>query len=250
MAAEAETPVGAELAQAIADDAAALAVLHDRELTPAVLLALRESHFPASLGLLPDGAAAAAAWRAMADAIKALAPPYDAACLDRLAAEYAAVYLTGAYRASPHESAWTDDDGLICQTSMFELRDIYAAAGLAATDWRKRPDDHLVVQLLYIAHAFREPLDRDGCRRLAQVLDDHLLRWLPEFAGRIVQRAGEPFYAGLALLTAAWLETLRELLAHRLGEPRPPLRPARRPFEPQADGQGGGTFVPGCGPGW
>jgi putative dimethyl sulfoxide reductase chaperone len=201
------------LLAALADDAESLAALHDRELTPGLLRALKQSGIPGSLGLLPTTDAARAAWSAMADAIAALPDAPTAREMDELATEYAAIYLTGAYGASPCESPWTDDEHLNCQAAMFQWREIHAAAGLAATDWRQRPDDHLVLQLLYVAHAAREAAtDTDQCR-LAQVFDDHLLLWLPAFAARVAACSGSPFYASLAVLTAAWAEAARSLIS-------------------------------------
>jgi TorA maturation chaperone TorD len=202
------------VAEAITDDAEALAALHDRELTQQMLHALKQTGFPAGLGLLPTTDATRAAWQAMAAAIADLPDPPTPKDMDELASEYAAIYLTGAYGASPCESAWTDDEHLNCQAAMFEWREIHAAAGLTATDWRQRPDDHLVLQLLYVAHAAREAAtDADRCR-LAQVFDDHLLRWLPAFAARVAACSSSPFYASLAVLTAAWAEAARSLISH------------------------------------
>ncbi|MBS3916788.1 MAG: molecular chaperone TorD family protein [Sulfuritalea sp.] len=236
-----------ELAQALAEDAEALAALHDRELTAETIAALREAGFPANLGLLPAGECSQEAWRLMAAALAET----QAADLDLLAADYAAIYLTGAYGASPCESVWTDDDHLVCQDAMFDLREIYAAAGLAAADWRRRPDDHLVLQLLFLAHALRRPGGPDELRRLAAMLDEHLLRWLPDFANRVAARAETPFFAVLGRLTFAWCEQLRGLLAESLGEPRPTreeiearLRPQRRvEAVPLA-------YMPGAAPSW
>lgn len=241
-----------KLGDVIAEDAESLAALHDRELTPDLVAALREARFPACLGLLPATAPAVEAWRAMGDGLADLPPSLDATAIDELASEYAAIYLTGAHGASPYESVWTDDDHLTCQAAMFQLRDIYAAAGLATPDWRQRADDHLVLQLLYVAHAARTAASRDEWRSLARMLDEHLVRWLPDFAARVVLRSSSSFYAGLAVLTAAWLETLRDLLAGQLQEPRPSreaiearLRPAAaRAAEPVVFMPGGG------GPSW
>lgn len=236
-----------ELAQALAEDAEALAALHDRELTAETLAALREVGFPANLGLLPAGEQSLEAWRLMAAALVET----GAAGLDLLAADYAAIYLTGAYGASPCESVWLDDDHLACQAPMFELRKLYAEAGLAAMDWRKRPDDHLVLQLLYLAHALRRTAGADELRRLAAMLDEHLLRWLPDFAARIAARAETPFFAVLGRLTFAWCEQLRDLLAESLDEPRPTredievrLRPQRRVEAAPV------AYMPGAAPSW
>jgi TorA maturation chaperone TorD len=237
-----------ELGEALAEDAEMLAALHDRELTAGTIAVLREVRFPSNLAMLPADEGARQAWRAMAAALPRQA---DTATLDRLAADYAAIYLTGAYGASPCESVWLDEDRLVCQAPMFALRELYAAAGLVATDWRKRPDDHLVLQLLYLAHALRSVEGADDLRRLAAMLDEHLLRWLPDFAARVAQRCEQPFFAGLARLTFVWCERLRDFLAERLGEPRPTreqieerLKPSREP-EPTPL-----AYLPGASPSW
>ena len=195
----------------LADDAETLARLHDRELDAPTLAALREIGFPNNLALLPQTPEDQLAWQSMAAALTHyIADPPAAADLDALGVEFAAVYLTGAYNVSPCESFWLDEDHLHCQQPMFELRKVYQAAGLAAPDWRKRPDDHLVLQLQYVAHQLRCP--GIGGADLARMMDEHLLRWLPDFAGRLAQRAELPFYAALAQLTLAWCNALHRLL--------------------------------------
>ncbi|MGZ8219633.1 molecular chaperone TorD family protein [Methylomagnum sp.] len=83
----------------------------------------------------------------MRSLVAALQAAPDTAFLDDLAADFAAIYLTGAFGASPYESYWLSDDHLICQDAMFDMRTLYAGAGLKVPDWRMRPDDHLVFQL-------------------------------------------------------------------------------------------------------
>jgi TorA maturation chaperone TorD len=188
----------------------------------------------------------------MAAALAAVPTPAGPTVIDELASEYAAIYLTGAYGASPYESVWTDDDHLTCQAAMFQWRAIHAAAGLAAADWRQRADDHLVLQLLHIAHAGRAAATLDDWRALARRLDEHTLRWLPDFAARVAARASLPFYAGLALLSAAWLETLRDVLADHLAEPRPSAEEIDARLRPTAEPAAVAvSFFPGAGgPSW
>lgn len=236
-----------ELAEVLGEDAEAFAALHDRELTAETLAVLREIGFPANLGLLPACEQSLEAWRLMAAALAET----QAADLDLLAVDYAAIYLTGAYSASPCESVWLDDDHLACQAPMFELRKLYAEAGLAATDWRKRPDDHLVLQLLYLAHALRSAAGDDDLRRLAAMLDEHLLRWLPDFSDRVTARAETPFFAVLGRLTFAWCEQLRDLLAERLGEPRPTREDIESRLRPQPRAAVAPlAYMPGAAPSW
>lgn len=237
-----------ELAEALAEDAEALAALHDRELTAETIAALREVGFPGNLGLLPKGEQAQQTWRMMAAALPLEADP---AALDRLAVDYAAIYLTGAYGASPCESVWLDDDHLACQGPMFALRELYAAAGLAAADWRKRPDDHLVLQLLYLAHVLRRAEEPDALRRLVVMMDEHLLRWLPDFAERVSARCEQPFFAVLAGLTFLWCEQLRDLLAECLAEPRPAREAIEARHGPQQQAETIPlAYLPGAAPSW
>jgi hypothetical protein len=65
------------------------------------------------------------------------------------------------------------------------------------------------------------------------MLDEHLLRWLPDFAARVAARAETPFFAVLGRLTFAWCEQLRDLLAESLGEPRPTREELEARLKPQ-----------------
>ncbi len=243
-----------EAAAALAEDAATLALLQDRELTPSILADLRQLAFPANLGLVPDGEACLAAFDLMRMAVLSSPPASDAGALDELAADFAGIYLTGAFGASPCESYWLSDDHLVCQDAMFDLRAIYAGHGLAAPDWRKRPDDHLVFQLQFLARRLEAVRSAEDWRALAEFMDFHLLRWLPDFARRVADRCATMFYAALVLLTDAWIEQVRTLIADQLGEPRPSREEitlrlgSRRKFEPEPVPV---AFVPGgLRPGW
>jgi len=185
-----------------AEDLRALAWLHTRERAPQVLAALYANGFPATLTL----AAADDPWlRAMDAALQALAgapcadepAPLPASSEDDLAADFAAIYLTHALRASPHESVWRDEDHLMLQDPTFAVRAFYARHGVQAADWRQRPDDHLATELEFIALL----LERGELREAARFLKTHLMTWLPQFAARVSQRAATPFYAALAGLT-------------------------------------------------
>jgi TorA maturation chaperone TorD len=213
--------LNAEVAAALAEDAATLALLHDRELTPAVMAELKRIRFPENLGLSPTGEASLGSFEMMRMAVASLPEIPDAGILDELAADFAGIYLTGAYGASPSESFWLSDDHLVCQEAMFDLRALYAERGLAAPDWRTRPDDHLVFQLQFLARRLDAVVTADDWHSLAGFLDFHLLRWLPDFAGRIADRSETMFYAALAVLSDAWLQQVRDLIASHLGEARP-----------------------------
>ncbi|WP_194266197.1 molecular chaperone [Dechloromonas sp. H13] len=204
------TTMQAELRAALADDLDQLVRLHDRELDGDTIAALKAADFPHGLALAPADDVAAAAHANVAAALAALPVPPEKAALDELAADYAAIYLNNSLGASPYESIWLDDDHLACQRPMFELREIYAAAGYQAVDWRSRFDDHLVMQLHYLSHVLRSAAV-DG-EKMANFIDEHVGYWFPDFAQRVALGCNTPFYAALAELTHVWLLRLRNLL--------------------------------------
>lgn len=211
----------AAIGEALAEDALTLACLHDVEASTPTVRSLKAVGFPDNLALVPAGRAAQQGHEMMRAALAALPDTLETGLLDGLAADYAAIYLTGAHGASPCESYWLSDDHLVCQDAMFELRKLYAASGLKAPDWRKRPDDHLVFQLQYLARRLQAASAADDWRAIGYFLDHHLLRWLPDFAQRVAGRGDTLFYVALASLTCAWCDGLRELIAGELTEPRP-----------------------------
>ena len=233
-----------------AQDLLALALLHDRELDRELIHALWRDCYEDFLGLRLRGERASQALGLLREGLTEIPTELCQATLDRLAAEYADIYLTFGQRASPCESVWLDEDNLAMQEPMFRVRAWYRSHGLAVEDWRRRTDDHLVHQLRFLAHLMNTEGPKEAALSdAARFLDEHLLRWIDAFAARVAARCATRFYAGLAMLTAAWLDELRDLLAEILEQPRPAVEPpdaAQRgsPVEVAA------PYLPGAGPGW
>ncbi|HRC55339.1 MAG TPA: molecular chaperone TorD family protein, partial [Kofleriaceae bacterium] len=188
--------------RALAEDARMLTALHDRELDAARWDALAQVEFPRNLTFPVEPELAEAFSYARATWPAMVADPLTA-----LAADYAGIYLTHACRVSPCESPWIDEDGLVMQEPMFEVRAWYARFGLEVEDWRMRTDDHLAHELDFVAAL----LEHGELAAAAGFLDEHLLVWVPEFARAVAHRADTPFYAALAHLTTAWLAGVRPL---------------------------------------
>ena len=253
-----------DTALAWSEDAATLALLHGRELTPELLAALKVLGFPGNLGMASCSEQCEQVFAAMREVAATLPDMPDTTFMDDLAADYAAIYLTGALEASPFESFWVSDEHLLCQEAMFELRALYAADGLRVPDWRMRPDDHLVFQLQFLARRLvRTTVQSDVApaistqghwRSLAEFLDRHLLRWLPDFTYRVSLRCDTSFYAALALLSNAWCQQLRDVIALHLGEPRPSQEEVEAILRPNPYGEAKPEplrFMPGIGgPSW
>ncbi len=236
---------------AVALDLAELAALHDAEPDADRLAALCELRFPTSLRLRLKSDPGQQGTELMLTALDSLPKHIDQQVLDELAADYAAIYLTLAVRASPNESVWIDEEQLERQQPMFQVRKYYRRHGLAAANWRKRADDHLVLQLQFLSFLFtpRSANDHADLSEAARFLDEHLLRWLPQFAVRVAARCATPFFAGLALITAGYCEELRDLLVDILGQPRPSQEEINQRMTPKPTVQEMPLrYVPGIGP--
>lgn len=239
----------AQFRNAVAADITALSRLHHAELDAALLADLGAQGFPDSLGLKLTQASSLEALAFMRQALDELAVPLTQAHQDELAADHAAIYLNHSYHASPYESVWLDEENLAMQAPMFQVREIYRRHGLGVADWRKRSEDHLVVELLFVARLLQNA-QADALGEAARFMDEHLLRWLPRFGERVAKRCATPFYAAAAWLTAAYCDELRESLVEILGEPRPSAEEIEARMRPPTVQAVPLKFVPGVAPSW
>src|SRR5262245_7571551 len=113
----------AGVGQALAADIKLLARLHDRELDAETLNAFKAEPVMRWFNLRLRGPAYHEAYQLISGALESVSDTSDRAILDEYAAEYAAIYLTHAYRAAPTESVWRDEEGLERQAAMFATRD-------------------------------------------------------------------------------------------------------------------------------
>ncbi|MEW5964644.1 MAG: molecular chaperone TorD family protein [Pseudomonadota bacterium] len=242
---------GSELRAAAADDLAMLVRLHD-DPSPAVIDALA-TIAPAEWLQLPLRTARADDGRALlADALTAWTGPVPQDASDEIAVDHANIYLLFTYRAAPTESPWRDPEGLERQSPMFDVAAWYRRHGLCAEDRQKRPDDHLVIELQFLAWLIDPATGPASPAEAAEFLDRHLLAWVPQFAERVAMRCATPYFAGIALLTAAYLDELRDRLAEHAGLPRPvaPIADGTKAIEQACGVETAPRYVPGAAPSW
>ncbi|MCB1877813.1 MAG: molecular chaperone TorD family protein [Chromatiales bacterium] len=230
-------------------DTLALAFLHNAELDAEVILKLIDDvEHESVLQLALVSARGREAQELFHAGLAHLGPDPSPADLDELAADYAGIYLNHSLRASPCESVWIDEEGLAMQEAMFQVREYYSRHELATRDWRKRSDDHIVLQLQFVSHLLATG---EHFEEIARFLDEHLLRWVSDFAARVASRCATPFYAGLCALTAAYVEELRDLLAEILETPRPSAEEIEKRMKPGVQvALPTSKFVPGSAPSW
>jgi putative dimethyl sulfoxide reductase chaperone len=236
---------------AVANDLRLFIRCHDRESDLALLEIFKAQNFPDNLGLKLQNEVSIRTYDLMRQAIKALPTMIDSDLLDNLAADFAGIYLNHSLQASPCESVWIDDEGLMHQEAMFQVRHWYQQYGLMAENWRMRSDDHLVLQLNFIAYLFELDSKIETLQQAAQFLDEHLLRWINDFAQRVAAHCKTDYYAGVNLLTAQYLDELRDILAELLGEARPTAEEIEKRLRSEKQGEElPMQYLPGVGPSW
>ncbi|MGV6817117.1 MAG: TorD/DmsD family molecular chaperone [Thiotrichales bacterium] len=243
-------PLLDEFCLAAAHDLSLLATLHDQELSGERAAELRAIEFPNSLGINLHREKAQSVVAMLRDEINQWPRDSPQSLEDNLAADYASIYLNNYCSASPQESVWTDEDGLAWQDSMFQVREVYQSFELEVENWRVRSDDHLVTQLQFLSYLFSLKNAVAQFNLAAQFMDEHLLRWLNKFSERVAQRCETPFYAGLALLTDFYCETLRDLLSEILEQPRPSSEKIQRRMTVKRTEAVPVKFVPGAQASW
>ena len=153
------------------------------------------------------------AWQELSSA----RPVLDPASLERLGVEFTRLFSglqEGLGPPPPFESVWREDR-LIGESTVAVIES-YAQAGFADIEPVAGPQDHIAVELKFIALlALRETEawranqpDQAGQRLIQQrdFLDHHLTTWAPRWASTLALDSREPLFTALAGLLKAGLE--------------------------------------------
>jgi len=243
-------------ANAVAGDLELLALLHDKEPSAEVVGAVQAGPVQDQLGLVLVQDAGLAALEALWLAANALPRPVTHAALDDLAAGYADVYLNHTYRAAPTESVWLTDEGLERQEPMLQVRAFYRRHKLKVADAANRPDDHLVLQLRFIAHLLRgedaagADLSTPDLSAAARFMDEHILKWASLHARRLMVARAPDWYAALSLVTSSYLDEVRDHLTALTGIERPRTEAVAAKLDAACAADSERPYVPGVAPSW
>lgn len=191
-----------------------IAQFHADAPSVAFMTGLRAAPLHATFALHLDRDDAHQAMALIDEVVSDLPAPVTEESLAALWAEHTAIYHSGLYRTDPTEAAWLGEDG---HPPSGPVHDAHHNGRAVANAESLPPADHLVSGLLQLAIL----LERGDILCATAAMDEHLLRWVPAFCSRVATRCREPFYAGVAILTNAHLDHLRDLLAASGGPARP-----------------------------
>lgn len=154
-----------------------------------------------------------------------------------LAVDYVRTFIgagqDGDSAAYPYESVYTSPDRLIMQDARDEVLALYRSEGMGKADHFPDPEDHIALQLSFMAHLNHRALELfDAGKHQEAVayllkqrdfLDNHLLDWVPAFCSNMRRFAQEDLYLGLAKVTRGFLVVEKDVIADLLSELAEPV---------------------------
>ncbi|MBI4785625.1 MAG: molecular chaperone TorD family protein [Chloroflexi bacterium] len=131
---------------------------------------------------------------------------------DNLRADYTRLFIgPGKVLTPPWESVQFSEERLTFQEQTLQVRGWYQRFGLAAEKLYAEPDDHIGLELEFVAQLARlglAALEENDQTKFKQLLDgqrgflsEHLLKWGPAWCSQVADQAQTDFYRGIALLT-------------------------------------------------
>lgn len=128
----------------------------------------------------------------------------------------------GKLPAIPWESAALDPDRQLFQQRTLDVRRWYRRFGLEPVRLYNEPDDHVGLELAFLAHLAQQALaalDQDDQVRLNELLAAqreflaaHPLQWIPAWCSQVEASAETDFFRGLARVTRGVLAELAAVL--------------------------------------
>ena len=156
----------------------------------------------------PDVIAALAALRTWSEQQRA---GLSGAAFDEIRVDYTRLFIgPGVVIAPPWESVHFSEERLTFQQQTLEVREWYRRFGLQAEKIYQEPDDHIGLQIEFVAHLARRGLaaveqhDSAALEIALQAqrdfMTEHLFRWAPAWSDLVEKNAQTDFYRGMAQL--------------------------------------------------
>lgn len=128
---------------------------------------------------------------------------------DKLTDEYTRLFLgPGTPSVPPYESMYVD--GEMMGASLLSLKKDYRKAGIARSSSYKEPEDHIAFELKFMHHLCEEALENEErmkeCLSLQRkFMDEHLMKWVPDFCDDLYKSKRSDFYKGIAKITKGFI---------------------------------------------
>lgn len=127
-------------------------------------------------------------------------------------------YMVSASKASPFESVYRTDDATMFGPTTLEVRREYERFGLKLAAKDCQPDDHLGVELAFLAELFSRALDCDDgqastyLEAAQRFMREHVLVFSDSYLGQVARAARTAFYRDAACLIGASIHETADVL--------------------------------------
>lgn len=176
-----------------------------------------ESPFGSAQPAVQRGLQRAQSWGSLEDGL------LPASLFKDLQADYFALFVgIGKVLAPPWESVYFSNERLVFQKQTLEVRGWYRRFGLQVEKLNQEPDDHIGLQLAFLAHLGTQVMEALEAGNMEQVealqaaksefLQEHLLRWEGRWYEDVQKNARTGFWLGIADLLHGSLRASAELL--------------------------------------
>ena len=184
---------------------------------------LAEAPFASSQPLVVDGLALLRTWQ-RAGETSGSGDKFDTLCAD-----YTRLFIgPGKVLAPPWESVYCTEERLLFLEQTLQVRHWYARFSLQSAKLHQEPDDHIGLELEFLAHLARlglQTLQTEDYERLNELIDsqrrfllEHTLQWAPVWCDILQTIAKTDFYRGIASLTLGALTELAAVLDLKIPE--------------------------------
>lgn len=142
---------------------------------------------------------------------------------DDLQTDYARLFIGPAkVLTPPWESVYFSEERLVFQEETLQVREWYRRFGLQVVKLYAEPDDHVGLELTFLAHLAQRglaALDQNDLAEVQKLMDaqweflgSHPGKWVPTWCDQVAQEANTDFYRGIAILTKGTISELSMLL--------------------------------------
>jgi len=131
---------------------------------------------------------------------------------EKLVDEYTHLFI-GPYKlpVQPYESMWIAN--MMGGEPLLNVKEVYRKAGISKSKNYPEPEDHIAFELRFMHHLCEEVsseskdveqiLDSIGFQKT--FLNDHLLKWIPNFCDALYNYEKSDFYKGIAKITKGFI---------------------------------------------
>ena len=124
--------------------------------------------------------------------------------------------------ATPYESVYLSNKPLVFQEHTMEVRAEYAKHDLMPEKFQQEPDDHISLEIDFIARLTEKCMTELRAERWAKArklvqtqqkfLDAHLLKWAYFFGDKVMKNAKTDFYRGIGKMLVGYLKIEQALV--------------------------------------